>query len=434
MMSTPTQTHKFLMVISGAGLGNILLPFISGIIFTWETGRRLMVNDARNFHGYVLLSELFDLQDTDIVEIQYQDLKKFLSQNGVSQIQYYVPTCGDITSRQWTWLGDHLQNACGIDLPINYLGDDSVIPSDDSEFILSYTMGNFMLSVTPATMSYDTGCSINRQNFKRAFQSLKVREELRHAVDEFIKRNNVDHNTFGIHFRLTDVKDQYRHRADVERIKAKVRALISRNPRIKFFVCSDEAELEAEFVAEFGGDEGRMITKTKTHYPDYQEGTMLRDKETILQAFIDVMILSSTTMSRELSNGSYNHQGHYCAGTFNTLAKTLSRDVRYLTGGLRDLLPSLAVSGSPALETGHCFLMSLPEYTLVGDTADESCRSRLVLYEDDRPLGPAHSLHEDIRHLGGGRYSHWHGNIYFSSSDHSDPRTNGREYKIVLHD
>jgi len=52
------------------------------------------------------------------------------------------------------------------------------------------------------------------------------------------------------------------------------------------------------------------------------------------------------------------------------------------------------------------------------------------MLEDDRALGPPHSLHADIRKKGLGNYSHWNGSIIFSSSDGTDPRTNGRTYSI----
>ncbi len=59
-------------------------------------------------------------------------------------------------------------------------------------------------------------------------------------------------------------------------------------------------------------------------------------------------------------------------------------------------------------------------------------RSTLILLEDDKPLGPAHSAHADIRREGKGRWSHWGARtIWFSTSDNSDPRTNGRQYKVV---
>src|SRR5262249_31938669 len=60
-------------------------------------------------------------------------------------------------------------------------------------------------------------------------------------------------------------------------------------------------------------------------------------------------------------------------------------------------------------------------YTLRTDDLTTAA-SRLVVLEDGRPLGPAHSLHDDIRQKGGGRFSHWGDVIYLSSSDGSDPR------------
>ena len=67
------------------------------------------------------------------------------------------------------------------------------------------------------------------------------------------------------------------------------------------------------------------------------------------------------------------------------------------------------------------------------DTADNNWRSPVLLYENDRLLGPGHSSHEDIAFLGGGRYSHWKGQGFlFSSSDNSDPNNNGRSYWAVV--
>jgi len=42
--------------------------------------------------------------------------------------------------------------------------------------------------------------------------------------------------------------------------------------------------------------------------------------------------------------------------------------------------------------------------------------------------------HDDIRRLGGGRYSVWHGWVYFSASDNTDPLETGRRYELVCGD
>jgi hypothetical protein len=74
------------------------------------------------------------------------------------------------------------------------------------------------------------------------------------------------------------------------------------------------------------------------------------------------------------------------------------------------------------------------------DTRNAPSRSTLRLFENDVPLGPAHSSHDDIRNIGQGRFSHWastsssNEKLRFSSSDNSDPRSNGRRYTYCTGD
>ena len=80
-------------------------------------------------------------------------------------------------------------------------------------------------------------------------------------------------------------------------------------------------------------------------------------------------------------------------------------------------------------ESGLAYVVSCPSETPDGDDMELHDRSRLLLLEDRAALGPAHSQHADIRARGGGAYSHWGRSIYFSASDNSDPRSNGRRYQ-----
>lgn len=70
------------------------------------------------------------------------------------------------------------------------------------------------------------------------------------------------------------------------------------------------------------------------------------------------------------------------------------------------------------------------------DTMASQAHSQIQLYEDGRALGPPHSAHNEIRELGGGRFSHWFNGdregFYFSSSDGSDPNMNGRAYTVCV--
>ncbi len=86
-----------------------------------------------------------------------------------------------------------------------------------------------------------------------------------------------------------------------------------------------------------------------------------------------------------------------------------------------------------AENSGHAFTNLTRVLREVSDTQEYPERSPVILYEDDKPLGPAHSNHSDISRLGLGRFSHW-GTLGFfvSTSDNSDPRTNGRKYWAVV--
>ncbi|WP_432709908.1 pectate lyase family protein [Pedobacter sp.] len=67
-----------------------------------------------------------------------------------------------------------------------------------------------------------------------------------------------------------------------------------------------------------------------------------------------------------------------------------------------------------------------------GDSQSNSTISTLRLFENGKELGAAHSKHDDIRKMGKGRFSHWLSTLYFSASDNTDPRTNGRTYTYSI--
>jgi hypothetical protein len=83
-------------------------------------------------------------------------------------------------------------------------------------------------------------------------------------------------------------------------------------------------------------------------------------------------------------------------------------------------------------DSGFAWSVALPELQQWSDDLDRPSVSRLVVLEDDRPLGPAHATHEVIRQHGSGLYSHWRDRVYISTRDGSDPNRNGRTYVAVL--
>lgn len=82
-------------------------------------------------------------------------------------------------------------------------------------------------------------------------------------------------------------------------------------------------------------------------------------------------------------------------------------------------------------EQGHCWLSSALGSHVARDLIDAPS---LRLLEDGRALGPPDAQHDVIRGEGRGAFSLCNDFIYFSTSDNSDPTTNGRRYEAVVGD
>lgn len=89
-------------------------------------------------------------------------------------------------------------------------------------------------------------------------------------------------------------------------------------------------------------------------------------------------------------------------------------------------------------EIGECWLARLgaiAESMALRAMADEDLsprRSTVRLSEDGKRLGPPHSSHALIRNEGRGAFAHWKDSLYFSSSDGTDPNTNGKRYELAF--
>jgi SAM-dependent methyltransferase len=86
------------------------------------------------------------------------------------------------------------------------------------------------------------------------------------------------------------------------------------------------------------------------------------------------------------------------------------------------------VGGPFASQGGKSWSIDVPELERQADDMSDPRRSSLMLYEDGVMLGLAHSIHDHIARYGDGRFCHWGPKIYFSSTDGSNPNTNGRTY------
>jgi SAM-dependent methyltransferase len=79
---------------------------------------------------------------------------------------------------------------------------------------------------------------------------------------------------------------------------------------------------------------------------------------------------------------------------------------------------------------GHSWSARLTGPGRRDDRSDPPDRSTLVIYENGVPLGPARSHPDDVRNWGHGRFADHGGQVLFSTTDTSDPNTNGRTYTV----
>lgn len=77
---------------------------------------------------------------------------------------------------------------------------------------------------------------------------------------------------------------------------------------------------------------------------------------------------------------------------------------------------------------GFLYEFLMPEPAPVADAASEPTRYTVMIFEDGKPFGLAHSAANDIARLGRGRFGRSGDRIMFSTSDNTDPTRNGRSY------
>jgi len=102
-----------------------------------------------------------------------------------------------------------------------------------------------------------------------------------------------------------------------------------------------------------------------------------------------------------------------------------TRDHARVTMGNRPASCSFRIDPSSIRhDEGYCFICRMTEET---DRFEG-----FILLEDEKPIGQENNVHSQIRQYGQGLFSPWKETLFFSSSDGSDPRLNGRRYTLVM--
>lgn len=144
---------------------------------------------------------------------------------------------------------------------------------------------------------------------------------------------------------------------------------------------------------------------------------------------------------RKNGAGRFSHwnSGIYLSASDNSNPKTNGRTYTYTnsttattTTTTTTTSSGVAVNVSAASSDGGYAYYVDVDPSLVGDSNEQLTISTMRLFEDGVEIGPAHAIHADIRNYGKGRFSHWGTGLRFSSSDNSNPKTNGRKYTYTV--
>ena len=207
-------------------------------------------------------------------------------------------------------------------------------------------------------------------------------------------RRNLD--KAGLSDRVAVVDGHFRSPAALEAVE---RLLRGRRAGLVFVDVHPGTEIALSLYARFLAEDAFVVV-------DDYSSEIAREKAAQVRAFVD----------RAVAGGIMREIGVFGWGTW----------FGGLEPGGRPRLSALPTPLPCVREGGHCWHVYVGHEDAADDRSGNA--SPLLLFEDGRAVGPPHSLHAEIREKGGGRYSHWRGYLWFSTSDNSDPRSNGRRY------
>jgi SAM-dependent methyltransferase len=187
------------------------------------------------------------------------------------------------------------------------------------------------------------------------------------------------------------------------------------------------ADERLRYVYEVADDTANAINYMDMLNPFYN---WVVEEETIhrwfgAHGFVNVVTLNASEREPVAYHVFGTRRG-YALPVHDDLGARVPQPVDYDTATVQPLSPPFR------RESGFAWQLALPALTDVADDLDAPHRSRLVLLENGTPLWLRHTQHEEIRTRGMGAYSHWRGGLLLSTSDNSDPNTNGRTYQIAF--
>lgn len=143
---------------------------------------------------------------------------------------------------------------------------------------------------------------VSKEDVSRYLKFLGISKSIGRAVEQFAIENRIDKNVIGVHIRKTDSANQIDETVVFENIK--------NSPQQRYFICSDDKSIEDKFKTL----KNVIVFPKSTYVEKLQDGqwrdnvkddngrniifNMNRPKQAIIEAFVDMLLLSKTRIDR----------------------------------------------------------------------------------------------------------------------------------------
>jgi hypothetical protein len=265
------------------GMGNKFGCIFHAYQLAKETGKELVISSVRNMHGNVGFHHLFS------------------KENNISEYENTVTELDTIVPKNIPFLlhKSHFVN-CG------------AINSDRE---VTYHRGmsheqlvNHIKTLNSCCYLVDGYHAMQHPNMMTdVVNELKIHEDVLSKVIEICSEYQIDKTVKGIHIRATDWP--YKQET-IDNAYSTIQRLVEENPLQKIFVCCDEQSIEKDLCEQL--PDNIIVFDKSSYVKKAVEGTWredvadvdgrvcnyntLRDEQSVIEAFIDMLILSRTTI------------------------------------------------------------------------------------------------------------------------------------------
>lgn len=274
--------NKIIAIMEG-GMGNKFGCIFHAYQLAKDTGKELVISSVRNMHGNVGFHHLFS------------------KENGISEYENTITELDSLVPKDVPFLlhKSHFVKCGAIkpDREVMYhrgMSHEQLVDHIKSLNSCCYLVDGYHAMQHPEMMT-------------NVVTDLKIHEDLLSKVLEICSEYQIDKTVKGIHIRATDWP--YKQET-IDNAYSTIQRLVEEDPLQKIFVCCDEQSIEKDLCEQLPNN---IIVFNKNSYVKKAvEGTWredvpdvdgrvcnyntLRDEESVIEAFIDMLILSRTTI------------------------------------------------------------------------------------------------------------------------------------------